>query len=89
MKTIIIILALTLNSPAAFQLGSDGPGGFSVWHEDHWDHNGIHAEPPQVVPEPSSPLALLMAAAVALIGRRHRRGCIREKRIDLRTVRFP
>lgn len=46
---------------------------------------------PQSVPEPSSPLAMLVSAAMALVTRRKRgRGrWIRERRIDLRTVEFP
>jgi hypothetical protein len=91
MKTVILILALTATTQAAFQLGSDGPGGVSTWHGDHWDHDGIHADQPQPVPEPSSPIVMMIASAVALVSRRHRgRGrWIWEKRIDLQTVRFP
>jgi hypothetical protein len=64
------LAALTLPAPAVFTLGSDGPGGFSVWHEDHWDHNGIHVDPPQSVPEASPTLVVALAGA-ALIMRRN------------------
>ena len=46
------------------------PLGFSVWHEDHWDHDGIHVDPPQSVPE-ASPTLVLAAAGAALILRRN------------------
>jgi len=87
MKTIIIIIALAASATASPKM-IEAPLGFSVWHEDHWDHDGIHVDPPQSVPEPSSPLVMLVSAGLALIGRRHRPGRIREKRIDLRTVRM-
>ena len=89
MKTILLLIILTANTQAMFQLGSDGPGGYGGWHDDHIDWMGVHVDPPHTVPEPSSPLVMLMAAAAALIGRRHRKGCIRERRVDMRTVRFP
>ncbi|CAB4161912.1 hypothetical protein UFOVP783_6 [uncultured Caudovirales phage] len=66
---ILALLALTLPARAVFELGSDGPGGFSVWHEDHWDVNGIHVDPPQSVPEASPTLVLTLAAAALLHGR--------------------
>ena len=50
----------------------DGPLGFSVWHDDHWDHNGIHVDP-IAAPEPSSPIVLLTAAGFALLMRRTRK----------------
>lgn len=86
MKTLILIIALTATASAqerSSNLGIDGPGGYSWYDGRDWHHF------PQAVPEPSSPLVMLIAAGLALIGRRHRPGRIREKRIDLRTVRFP
>ena len=98
MKPIIIIITLAANAYA----GDDDRdrdktrGGYSYgsretysdthtrdsddWTQDTRSHS---------VPEPSSPLTMLAAAAAALIGRRHRKGCIRERRVDMRTVRFP
>lgn len=70
---LLAFFAFATNASAVFQLGSDGPGGFSVWHVDHWDHNGIHVDPPQSVPEPSSPIVLLALAGVALLSRRARK----------------
>ena len=98
MKTAIIILALALTSHAqspgrrggnrdsydASHSRSNESHSVSDWSND-WSADTI----PQPVPEPSSPLAVLIAAGLALIERRHRPGRIREKRIDLRTVRFP
>jgi hypothetical protein len=69
---LLTFLALATNASAVFQLGSDGPGGFSVWHEDHFDHNGIHVDP-IAAPEPSSPIVLLTAAGFALLMRRARK----------------
>lgn len=77
MKTIlIVILALTATSQAQKSFFGSDPWGVSIWHIDHWDYNGIHVDPapaPTVTPEPSSPLVLLAAAGLALIGRRSRR----------------
>lgn len=73
MKTLLLSIFLTANASAVFQLGSDGPGGFSVWHEDHWDWMGVHADPPQSVPEPSSPIVMLAIAGIALLSRRTRK----------------
>lgn len=100
MKTAIIILALT----ATVHAGDDDRGNsrdktrggysygsretYSDTHtrdSDEWTQDTL----PHSVPEPSSPLTLIAAAAAALIGRRHRKGCIRERRVDMRTVRFP
>lgn len=69
---ILAILSLTLPARAVFTLGSDGPGGFSVWHEDHWDVNGIHVDPPQSVPEASPTLVLTLAAASLMHVRRRK-----------------
>ena len=76
MKTIIIILTLTSATHAQDRLnplGSDGPGGVSIWHIDHWDVNGVHVDAPIVAPEPSSPLVMLVSAGLALIGKRSRK----------------
>lgn len=64
------LAALATNAHAVFTLGSDGPGGFSVWHNDHWDVNGIHVDP-VAAPEPSSPIVMLALAGAALIMRRN------------------
>jgi hypothetical protein len=69
---LLAFFAFATNASAVFQLGSDGPSGFSVWHEDHWDHNGIHVDP-IAAPEPSSPIVLLTAAGFALLMRRARK----------------
>ena len=75
MKKYIALLAalaaLATNAQASFGLGSDGPLGFSYWHDDHWDHNGVHIDPPQSVPEPASPVVMLALAGAALILRRN------------------
>jgi len=76
MKTIILIIALTATSFAQDRfnpLGSDGPGGVSIWHIDHWDVNGVHVDAPTAAPEPSSPLVMLAVAGIALIGKRSRK----------------
>jgi MYXO-CTERM domain-containing protein len=84
MKTTTLLLAavaLALTPTAYAQwsfLGSDGPGGVSIWHIDHWDHNGIHVDPapapaPTVTPEPQSPTVLLALAAAALLQKRRRK----------------
>jgi hypothetical protein len=67
------LLFLSIASTASADLiGLDtlGPLGFSYWHEDHWDHNGIHVDPPQSVPE-ASPTLVIAAAGAALILRRN------------------
>lgn len=69
---LLAFFAFATNASAVFQLGSDGPGGFSVWHDDHWDVNGIHVDP-IAAPEPSSPIVLLTAAGFALLMRRARK----------------
>lgn len=89
MKTILLILALTATTHAQRSFLGSGPDGVCRLE------NGVlqcYPKPPQAVPEPSSPLVILVSAGLALIGRRSRkpgRGkWIREKRIDLRTVRI-
>jgi len=69
---LLAFFAFATNASAVFQLGSDGPGGFSVWHDDHWDVSGIHVDP-IAAPEPSSPIVLLTAAGFALLMRRARK----------------
>jgi hypothetical protein len=71
-----IFLTLATAAPAQrlSTLGSDGPGGVSVWHIDHWDWMGVHVDPapaPTVTPEPQSPVVMLAAAGAALILRRN------------------
>jgi hypothetical protein len=89
MKTIILIIALTATSQAQLSfLGRNGPDGVCRLESGVWQcYPQQHS-----VPEPSSPLVMLVSAGLALIGRRNRkpgRGkWIREKRIDLRTVRI-
>ena len=68
--TIAALAALTLPASAVFTLGSDGPGGFSVWHNDHWDVNGVHQDP-VAAPEPASPVVMLAIAGIALVLRRN------------------
>lgn len=102
MKIAILIIALTATVHAGDDhRGNDRDktrGGYSYGSRetysdthtrdsDEWTQNTR----PHTVPEPSSPLAMLVSAAMALVTRRSRgRGrWIREKRIDLRTVRFP
>jgi hypothetical protein len=100
MKTVIIILALTATVHAGDDDRDDDRdktrGGYSYGsHETYSDTHTRDSDDwtqdtrPHAVPEPSSPLTMLAAAAAALIGRRHRKGCIRERRVDMRTVRFP
>jgi hypothetical protein len=89
MKTIILILALTASAHAQLSfLGRNGPDGVCRIENGAWQcYPQQHS-----VPEPSSPLVMLITTGLALIGRRSRkpgRGkWIREKRIDLRTVRI-
>jgi hypothetical protein len=97
MKTVIIILALTTTVHA----GDDDRerdrtrGGYAYSRETYSDTHTRDSDEwttdtrPHTVPEPSSPFTMLAAAAAALIGRRHRKGCIRERRVDVRTVRYP
>ena len=63
-----LFLALAASAVASPEILE--PLGFSVWHEDHWDHDGIHVDPPQSVPE-ASPTLVLAAAGAALILRRN------------------
>ena len=74
---LFLMLMLMLMLPASADLiGLDliGPGGFSVFHDGHWDHLGIHTEhPPMAVPE-ACPTMVVAAAGAALIIRRKRRG---------------
>jgi hypothetical protein len=83
MKTLLILIALTTTTQARLSfLGPDGVCRF--------ENGTLQCYPQQQsVPEPSSPLVMLVSAGLALIGRRHRKGCIRERRVDLLTVRFP
>jgi len=99
MKTIILILALTATTRAGDDERGNSRdktrGGYAYSRETYSDTDTRDTDDwtqytrPHSVPEPSSPLTLLAAAAAALIGRRHRKGCIRERRVDMRTVRFP
>lgn len=75
---VLLALGFLLTAPGASRasvsdLGGGGPGGFSVWHEDHWDPWGIHVDPPSSVPEPSNPGVLLAVAGVVLLTRRARK----------------
>jgi hypothetical protein len=89
MKTLLILIALTATTHAQLSfLGGGGPDGVCRIENGAWQ-----CYPQQnSVPEPSSPLVMLITSGLALIGRRSRkpgRGkWIREKRIDLRTVRI-
>jgi hypothetical protein len=68
--TLAALAALALPAPAVFTLGSDGPLVPSYWHNDHWDHNGVHQDP-VAAPEPASPVVMLALAGAALIMRRN------------------
>lgn len=70
--TLAALAALATNANAGlFDFGTGGtPGGFSVWHNDHWDVNGIHVDP-VAAPEPASPVVMLALAGAALIMRRN------------------
>lgn len=72
MKILLLSILLIATASASPEM-LDGPLGFSVWHEDHWDHDGIHVDPPQSVPEPSSPIVMLTLAGAALLSRRARK----------------
>jgi len=94
MKTAIIIIALTATAHAQV---SERPGNGrgrgtsndttssdtrdwtrdATWSTDCDSHS---------VPEPSSPLAMLVSAAVTLVTRRKRRRRIRERKIDVCSV---
>ena len=63
------LAAFATNAHAVFSLGSDGPGGFSVWHNDHWDVNGVHQDP--VAAPEASPTIIVALAGAALIMRRN------------------
>jgi hypothetical protein len=101
MKIIILIIALTATAHAGDDDRGNGRdktrGGYAYSRETYSDTHTRDSDEwtqdtrPHTVPEPSSPLAMLVSAAVALVTRRSRgRGrWIREKRVDLRTVRFP
>jgi hypothetical protein len=103
MKALILIITLT-TSASAQSPGNrgDGRGSYDYSHSSNsatsysvsdWSDKWTSDTLPQAVPEPSSPLVMLVSAGLALIGRRSRkpgRGrWVKEKRIDLRTVRFP
>lgn len=75
---LLLALGLLLTAPGASRasvsdLGGGSPGGYSVWHVDHWDWMGVHADPPSSVPEPSNPGVLLAVAGAALLARRARK----------------
>jgi hypothetical protein len=104
MKPLILILAITATASAQSpgNRGNNGRGSYDYGHSSHssnsysvsdWSDNHTSDTLPHAVPEPSSPLVMLVSAGLALIGRRSRkpgRGrWVKEKRIDLRTVRFP
>jgi len=85
MKTVLIILALTATTHAQWSFLGSGPDGVCRIENGAW-----HCYPQQhSVPEPSSPLVMLVSAGLALIGRRRRKGRIREKKIDICTVMYP
>lgn len=76
MKYIALLSILLATTPAKAELldfGNSDPGGYSVWHEDHWDWMGIHVVSPVSVPEPSNPIVLLTAAGAVLLMRRTRK----------------
>lgn len=68
MRAALLFLAIASTAPADLER-FDEPLGFSYWHEDHWDHNGIHVDPPQSVPEASPTLVVALAGAALLLRR--------------------
>jgi len=71
--TYILALLATLTLPVRADLERfDGPLVPSYWHGDHWDHNGIHVDPPQSVPEAKPTLVLTLAAAALMRVRRRK-----------------
>jgi hypothetical protein len=103
MKIIILIIALTATASAQSPGNrGNGRGSYDYSHSSNsatsysvsdWSDNHTSDTLPHAVPEPSSPIVMLVSAGLALLGRRSRkpgRGrWVKEKRIDLRTVRFP
>lgn len=69
--TAFAYLTISANS-APLDFNNIQPDGFSYWHIDHWDVNGIHVEDPQSVPEPQNPIVLLTIAGTALLMKRKR-----------------
>lgn len=69
-RAALLLLALASHARAdLFDFGTGGaPGGFSVWHGDHWDPNGIHVDP--VAAPEASPTLAVAAFGAALIMRR-------------------
>lgn len=68
-----VFCLLAIPAPADLtRLDLIGPGGVSVYHDGHWDHNGIHIEQPSAAPE-ACPLLAVAAAGAALMLRRERR----------------
>ena len=74
MKRVVFFLLMAVPASAdLIGLELIGPGGFSVFHDGHWDHLGIHTEhPPMAVPE-ASPMGAVAAAGAAMVLRRKRR----------------
>jgi len=101
MRSIILIIALAATAHAGDDDRDNGRdktrGGYSYGSRETYSDTRTRDSDewttdtrPHTVPEPSSPLAMLVSAAMALVTRRKRgRGkWVREKRIDLRTVRI-
>lgn len=74
MKRVVFFLLMAVPASAdLIGLELIGPGGFSVFHDGHWDHLGIHTEhPPMAVPE-ASPMWAVAAAGAVMVLRRKRR----------------
>jgi hypothetical protein len=97
MKTAILILALAATAYAQDEGRGNGRdktrGGYSyssreTYSDTHTRDSDDWTQDtrPHTVPEPSSPLAMLVSAAMALVTRRKRSRRIRERKIDVCSV---
>lgn len=64
-----LFLAIAIPASAQWSLLGGGSDGFSVWHGDHWDVNGVHVDP--VAAPEASPMLAVLAAGAALVLRRN------------------
>ena len=95
MRSIILIIALAATAHAGDDdRGRDKTrGGYSYGSRETYSDTHTRDSDewtqdtrPHTVPEPSSPLAMLVSAAMALVTRRKRRRRIRERKIDVCSV---